>query len=83
MSWDPKTGFSLGTGFVVPGEAQEQAHPTSPPVALTSNAPNRSQMIAATAVTHPNSQTQQGVVATSQSVIVYAGAPPQPFARWW
>lgn len=48
MSWNKDSahaGFSLGDGACLPPESQEEAHPTSTPVSLTSNAPNRSQTI--------------------------------------
>jgi len=56
---------------------------TTPP--FVPSAPNRARLNTATAVPHPNNQTQQGTVKTQNDKPVYAGTDPAQIAfyRWW
>lgn len=87
MSWDGKNGFTIGNASqATPGEGPEQAHAAAQPT-WTSNAPNRSQMLTASAVEFPNDQTQQGAAAiqpnTSSYLLAGSTLPYPVFARWW
>lgn len=70
MSWDPINGYTKERYVEFPETEEANATLSN----ITSQAPNRSEMITATAAPHPNNQTQQGSPALSSAPVV-AGIP--------
>jgi hypothetical protein len=88
MSWNVtnNSGFELGQGYVLPGEAQEEASPTSPPVALTSTSPQSltggtyTSTVITTLNLSPNTKAQYGTKLLTTAPVI-AGMGPQCFYK--